>query len=301
MLFLNINGIPTEKPTGEKFWMMGSPMGYSLKEKDYTYDIEEQALYLRNLVAEKIFGSLETYYSLLPISPIWLSTAGIDSDIKVSKEEFEKVTQTANEQQLKFLYYYDVISLIGSLQNSVQEVKYLMGEFYKELNVNSFMVAPKPFEPDIVMFASGLMVTRIFSFVNHLFIALYSQLDFITKVCYELENMQQSFFAYSKLKSANILLGDAKRISLNNVPGSLFEETENLRLIQTLRNEIVHNGSFENLPKVFQVFEKGEMVEKFIFLPDHQNGIFKVLKSRKRFFNDEIKFNEILPELMFDF
>lgn len=299
--FFNIDGIASNEPVVGKFWITQDPMDYVLKENDTTLDIETQAFHLRNLVAKKVFGSNQTYYRQLPFAPHWLSQAGLDSDIKISREEFEKLIAKADENTCRFLYYYDVISLIGSLQNAVQEVKHLMGEFYKELNTNSFMLAPTPFEPDMVMFASGLIVTRIFSTVNHLFISLYSQLDFISKICYEIQNMDQDYSAYRKLKSANILYGDNRRLSLNGVAGTLFENSIDLKMILALRNEIVHNGSFENIPKVFQVFREGTIVEKFIFLPDFKDGIIKSLKSRKRFFDEEIKLNEILPSLIFDF
>lgn len=55
------------------------------------------------------------------------------------------------------------------------------------------------------MFASGLTVTRVFTAVNHIFIALYSQLDFVTKICYEMEQMEENYTAYKKLKSAALL------------------------------------------------------------------------------------------------
>ncbi|RZJ90516.1 MAG: hypothetical protein EOO20_07890 [Chryseobacterium sp.] len=301
MIFYNTNGLPSDKPKKDKFWITQGPSDFVLKENDLTSDIESQAIYLRNFLAEKVFGSQQRYYEQLPFAPLWLSQAGIDSDIKISREEFEKLIAKADELTCKFLYYYDVSSLIGSLQNSVQEVRYLMGEFYRELNENSFMLMPKPSEQDTVMFASGLTVTRLFTAVNHIFIALYSQLDFITKICYEMEQMDENYTAYKKLKSAKILFGDARRTSLNGKPDTLFAASVNIKMIQTLRNEIVHNASFEDIQKVFQVFESGVMIEKFILLPDFENGIIKTLKNRKRFFDENIKLNEILPELIFDF
>ncbi len=43
------------------------------------------------------------------------------------------------------------------------------------------------------------------------------------------------------------------------------------------------------------------MVEKFIYVPDFTNGIFDTFKNRNRFFNNEVKLNEILPKLITDF
>jgi hypothetical protein len=299
--FFNINGIPSKEPVADLFWIMRGPINYVFKEHDLTIDIEMQAFHLRQRVAELIFGSIQRYYDLLPMTPIWLSQAGLDSDIKISREEFEQMVVGAGETECRFLYYYDLIALIGSLQNAVQEVKYLVGNFYEELNVNSFMLAPEPFEPDMVMYASGLIVSGIFSTVNHLFISLYSQLDFVTKIAYEIQNIDANYSRFKKLKSANILYGDARRLHLNGATDSLFEDSTHLKTIMALRNEIVHNGSFENIAKVFQVFKQNKLIEKFIYLPDFKDGIIKSIKSRKRFFNDEIKLNELLPELVADF
>jgi hypothetical protein len=301
MIFYNINGMPTQTPVEGAFWITKGPIDYVFKENDNTLEIETEAYLLRSQVAVKVFGSLEVYHQNLPFTSIWLSQAGIDSDIKISKEDFEKLAVNADEMTIRFLYYYDVIALIGALQNAVQEVKHLVGDFYRELNENSFMLAPEPFEPTMTVFASGLLVTRIFSIVNHIFISLYSQLDFIAKICYEIENMDDQYNSFKKLRSSKILFGDRKNLSLNGLQNSLFELSENIKIIESLRNEIVHNSSFENIPKVFQNFSDGKMVEKFIYLPDFDNGIIKSSKSRKRFFDGEIKLNEILPELVFDF
>jgi hypothetical protein len=72
-------------------------------------------------------------------------------------------------------------------------------------------------------------------------------------------------------------------------------------MIISIRNEIVHNSSIDSIPKVFQVIDNKQLVEKFILLPDFQNGFIKTYKNRKRFFFDEIKLNEILPGLVIDF
>jgi len=84
--YLNLNGIATDVPKPDEFWMAESFTSFVLKENDHTHDTEELAFHLRNLVAERVFGSLQAYYDVLPFTPIWLSQAGIDSDIKISKD-----------------------------------------------------------------------------------------------------------------------------------------------------------------------------------------------------------------------
>lgn len=43
------------------------------------------------------------------------------------------------------------------------------------------------------------------------------------------------------------------------------------------------------------------MLEKFVLIPDHTNGNFDTYKNRNRFFDNDVKLNEVLPEIIWDF
>lgn len=297
----NINGISTDEPTDNSIvfeWLNH----FSIKSKDNTTEIDFKLISLTHKVADILFGSVQNLYGILPFKSTAYSFAGVDAEIKVSKQEFEKwVISQKSEEAHKILFYYDFQNLVGSLQNLVQESRFLFCDFFKKLNNNSFMLIEKPLEPDILMFASGQLVTNIFLTINHLFIDLASQLDFITKISLELESLPSDFKEYPKLKSNRILYGDSKKIKAITLDNTLFDRTEDLNLILSLRNEIVHNASFENIPKVYQVFKEDVMIEKFIYIPDTTNGNFDTFKNRNRFFNNEVKLNEKLPGLVTDF
>jgi hypothetical protein len=297
----NINGISTDKETDTSIVFEWSNH-FSIKANDNTTEIDFKLISLTHKVADKLFGSVQNLYGILPFKSTVFSYAGVDAEIKVSKQEFEKwVISQKSEETHKILFYYDFQNLVGSLQNLVQESRFLFCDFFKTLNNNSFMLSDKPLQPDILMFASGQLVTNIFSTINHLFINLASQLDFITKISVELESLPSDFKEYPKLKSNGILYGDSKKIKAINLDNTLFDRTDDLKLILSLRNEIVHNASFENIPKVYQVFKDNVMIEKFIYIPDTTNGNFDTFKNRNRFFNNEVKLNEILPGLVTDF
>lgn len=297
----NINGISTDKPTDISIVYEWSNH-FSINAKDNTTEIDFNLISLTYKVVDKLFGSVQNLYSILPFKSTIYSYAGVDAEIKVSKQQFEKwVNSEKSEETHKILFYYDFQNLVGSLQNLVQESRFLFCNFFKILNENSFMLSDKPLQPDIVMFASGQLVTNIFSTINHLFINLASQLDFITKISVELESLPNDFKDYPKLKSNGILYGDLKKIKAITFDNTLFERTDDIKLILSLRNEIVHNASFENIPKVYQVFNDNVMIEKFIFIPDSTKGNFDTFKNRNRFFNNEIKLNEILPGLVTGF
>lgn len=300
--FYNKNGISSTKPTNEIFWILEWNNQFSINSRDISGDLDFELIALTHKLQSKLFGSPQAFYNKLMTRTTWLSYAGIDAEIKISKVEFEKlVIENNTEETNKFLYYYDVNNIIGSLQNLVQKSKYLFCEFYKILNINSFMLQPKPFEKDSLMFASGQLVTNIYSTINHLFINLASQLDFITKICIEFENFPKDFNVYQKLKCRGKLFGHAQRIKKLPFENTVFAKSDKIQLILSLRNDIIHNSSLENIPKVYQQFQNWEMIEKFILIPDNTNGLFDSFVNRNRFFNNDVKLNEILPDLIFEF
>lgn len=77
----------------------------------------------------------------------------------------------------------------------------------------------------------------------------------------------------------------------------MFVRSDAIKLIESLRNEVVHNGSLEQNPKVYISFENNKMVERFMLLPDYIDGNLVSVKSRKHFFSNTNKANELLPEL----
>ena len=253
--YYNINGILTDRPTDSSVVSEWSNQ-FSIKANDNTSEIDIKLISLTHKVADKIFGSVQNLYAILPFKTTEYSYAGVDAEIKISKQEFESWVNTQkSEETHKLLFYYDFQNLVGSLQNLVQESRYIFCNFYKILNESSFMQSDKPFHPDILMFTSGQLVTNIFSVIDHLFINLASQLDFITKISVELESLPTDYSEYPKLKSNGVLYGDLRKIRSITFDNTLFDRTDDLKLIISLRNEIIHNASFENIPKVYQVFK----------------------------------------------
>lgn len=298
-MYYNLNGIITDKEPKNKFWVRSVANNFIFKENDVSLELEELCINIRNKFAGKIFGSLKNYYALLPTLSPAMQFGGIDAEINVSKNEFEKfVNSLGSEIDHKALYFYDCANLIETLQNSIVETKYLFGQFYKVLNENSFLINETLVIDSNFQYTSGPIVTNLTSIVNHLFINLYSQLDFLTKIIYEYENIHTEFLNYPNLKASKILYGSSKKTKLRDLKNSIFEKSDNILKIITLRNEIVHNASLDNLPKVYIKIKDGKIIEKFTLIPDFKNGNLQKFKNRNRFFNDEAKLNQILPEII---
>nr|WP_315171362.1 hypothetical protein [uncultured Flavobacterium sp.] len=311
MTVYNINGIPQEISIDElanknDFFVTQNQIGdFIYRGGEKVYEIESLCYELRNLLALKIFESVFEYHRIIehPIFPL-VAQAGIDAEIRVSKREFEQfITEYKDKETLyRMLYFFDIDNLIGTTQNCMIETRFAVGEFYKQLNINSFLMNEELLSVnDGIQYASGSIVTNITSLINRIFICLYSMLDFITKIVHEVEELQTDFSSYPKLRSKDTLLGYAKKTTFNEMQNTLFEKTGNRRMIEYLRNEIVHSASFDGLPKVYQKIESKKIIEKFVLLPDFSNGQIETFKNRKRFFDNDTKLNEILPEVINDY
>ena len=107
-MYYNTNGILSESPISDKFWFQKSFDKYIYKHGDISVELDFICVALQHLLAEKIFGSRQAYFSLLLSSHTGITDGGIDSDIKISKEEFEKMVQASedNETFNKLLNFY---------------------------------------------------------------------------------------------------------------------------------------------------------------------------------------------------
>jgi hypothetical protein len=101
-----------------------------------------------------------------------------------------------------------------------------------------------------------------------------------------LENLHTEFNKYPKLKCAKKLFGDRNTLRVARV-GTIFEDCKTVQLIVNLRNELIHNSSWETRPRLFSRVENGEAKEKFILTPDTTYGNIDKVKNRNRFFSSD--------------
>jgi hypothetical protein len=123
-------------------------------------------------------------------------------------------------------------------------------------------------------------------------------LDYATKLCFESQSLRKEFVNYPKLASANKLFGDAKKIKGFDRTGTIFAPSITVKFVESLRNHIIHDGVLDEHPKAYEHYEKGEVVNRFVLIPDLNSGNFAKFKNRKAFYSEERKINEELPELV---
>lgn len=303
--YLALNGIPisgTLDAGATVFWR--DPQGTWLPNQgNYLSQVEQICVQLHEALAERIFGTKAAYWEFLRESPELLSTAGVNSECTLSKEQFSKLLPQLSQRLPinKALYLYDCRKLVSSIQECSKEVMQLQGEFYQALNLETLFF-PEIDEPDGLRWVTSPVVTKIFALLGFIYIRLHSLLDYATKLAIEVENLKTEFAKYPRLSSKNCLYSDRKRVSFNGRPGTLFEQCTELVEVEAVRNHIIHDGLLDDMPKAYRVISEGVCVEKYILFPDRNNeGRLDTFTNRNLFYGGEDKINLRLPALIANF
>lgn len=169
MVVYNLNGIiedlSNQQIKEKEFYLLENQKSdFTYPFSDKIFEIESLCFKVRLSIARKIFGNEFEYYNIIE-NPLGLicSKAGIDSDINISKEELQELIQNYENKEIihTILYFFDIENIIGTIQNSLVETHFAFIEFYRQLNVNTFLIGEEPLQEDGLQFASGAIVTNI--------------------------------------------------------------------------------------------------------------------------------------------
>ncbi len=284
---------------------------------DIQYTIDSLCVELYDAFQDAIFPSRDDFYKDYEVQPQWISRAGLDSDFNMPKDElvtcFEdpmhdrmaklgitnesllRVYEEIDSKKFRYAYTADCQSLINTLQELIMGCHSSFVGFYKHL----CMPRNTP-QMEGVYFECSTETRITFSFLYNVIIQCYSVFDVLTKIAYELEHIKTCNDSYAKLASSSILYGNRKSLSIDIID-TVFEKCRTTSIIENLRNELVHNATWEMNPKVFIAAKGTQILERYIFMPDFTTeGTLTTYKNRKRFFADGKKVNEELPILYFD-
>lgn len=305
--YLSLDGIPVKVPyKRDSVNFMCDRQGAWLPTTgNLLYEIENECVQIHDALAETIFGDRQSYYDFLQVSPQFLSEAGMNSESRLSKDEFSKLHEKFGgiQEFNQALYLYDCRKLVSSIQECSKEVMQLQGEFYRALNLDELFFTPTPIdEADGVRWMTSPVVTNIHATLGFIFIRLHSLLDYITKLSIEVEVLKNEFSSYPRLASRKAQYSDRKQISFNATPDTLFEKCRLLTEIETVRNHVIHNGLIDDMPKAYKVISGGKTIEKFVLFPDRcSEGRFEAFSNRNLFYSQEDKINLRLPLMINEF
>ena len=173
-----------------------------------------------------------------------------------------------------------ICSIPGSLLRRIIKKKYVQANHFhcvlclerSERNGYKYEEYEKLTDPNGTIYEISQSSTRASAMIETYFTKAYSILDIVCKICYEIQFKQEDFSTYRKAKSADVLWGNRKKLLVNGTSNTLFEKCELISNIEALRNELVHNGTWELSPKKYIRFENGEVQEQFMFFPDMTQG-----------------------------
>lgn len=263
------------------------------------YELDNELVALYDKLRDLFFPDVDQYYSEAYLMPDYVQNAGQNSDCDMSSEIFQKILQMDSFQKApniyRHLYLVDCQYLVGTIQNQIIGMEDAFINYYLRISFVEPNIVPE--KPNVTFLNISPEVIGISALLENYFIKAYSILDMLCKIAYEMESPQDTFDTYKKTKSANTLWGARTRLRINNTPDTVFEKSDLIATIESIRNEVVHNGAWELNPKLFTRFENGEIVERFMLFPDLCEGRLATVKNRKHFFGNGIKVNEVFPKI----
>ena len=262
--------------------------------------IDNELVALHEDVLNNIFIDID-YYAIVGLCPRFMRDGGLSGESAINQATFEKwVKRNDNYLTNKFLYYHDVESLVSSVQNRFSIIAEMLDRLFVKIS---------PRLPVNLLSCDGVLHSRdveIHSILNSIIINVSSCCDILTKLAFELENINSiKFDKYPKLYSKDILYVASKRLPETlKVDGSIFAPTRPkvIQQFDSLRNEIVHNGSLDFDYRVYYG-QKEENYYTWVMIPDFDSrGLFTTYNNRKKFYSDSNKtFNTELPLMIKNF
>ena len=264
------------------------------------FEINSALRSLRDKFQNILFTDTNKYYAAATILPEFLLYGGYESSIDITSEQYANLINDLDDNKMpdifRRIYLIDCEFLIDSLQNHIVGIESLFINYYMELAKIDLIKSEDGYANSIYMVTSNT-VRYLSSTLESFFTKAYSTLDILCKITYELFNRHTKFDAYKKLKSANKLWGDRNSLSLPDVAGTIFEDCELTTTIESLRNEVVHNGTWELIPRAFAKVENNTIIERYMLFPDISQGRLATVKNRKHFFGSTNKVNDCLKNI----
>lgn len=256
---------------------------------------------------------LESYIMPLGILNIGLNSehkfnsSNVNNFINIMKNDLNCIYK--NIDIFRYFYLYDLYNLLDTLQELFINIDISFTGFFKNLcQIDTFFKSS-----DGIYITSGISQRYTYHMLNSFFISIHSSFDIITKLSFELEklkydkNINEKFKEYRLLKCNGIIFDKKGRNKIEHIrrDNTIFylEEKEiNIKIIESIRNDLVHNMVLSPFSYVYLYIKNKKIIEKFILMPDFDKttGRFCRYKNRNKFYSTEDKLNDKLPEIYID-
>lgn len=298
----------SELGTASKGTLYDEPDGfyvYSLPSQDLLYDsfdsiqgqIHSRLIDLDNLIIERLFGNQSAYYSIICFCPTAISEGGFSPEMTFDRNSFANYVKRFSFEEARRLIYLDDLRYLtesfdetyNQAVSSLRMVFRALGEIEPIGDISNGLLnvsSPK----------SHSMMREVESFI----IRLYSSLDILSRLLFELDRIPDRFESFKKIQSDKSALYSAFRSKgpHSGDEGHICNKFPEALYLEDLRNEIVHNRAFENSATCYIRLENSIVKERFFFLPDSdENGRLTRWNGRCRFYSQQNKGTERLSSL----
>ncbi len=292
IIYFLLNGTATNNPKDSDFYLTYYENQIIFPGHEIISKIDMLLAECYLIVANNIFNNIDDYYKILQSSSLWMNELGYNPESGSSNVDFEKLIKSiSNPDIFKLLYVYDIHFILSSLQKKILNTKIQFCNFYKSL---SELIPPLKFTENGTFILISEQTINIYSIVEYIFISFGSILDVITKFVYEIENLKNSFNCYQRLSSNNITYGDKKLLKINK-NNTIFEDHDIIKLLLNIRNEIIHNASWDQHNSIFYEINNNEILSRYLLFPDFKDGNIIKVVNRNRFFSKNHTINDMLP------
>lgn len=256
-------------------------------------ELEQELIDLYDKFVAMYFPDLSLYYKESYSFPMGLALGGQSSDSSINKHDFVDLVEQYKPyftDVYRHLYVADCQYLISTVQNLLVSAEYCFTQYYTQ--IAQIECRHKLLDGTYITGSEETM--QLSFYLETFFVKLYSVLDLMVKIIYEIERPIESFSKLTKIKGAEKLWGDRKDLNINKLENTIFEDCEAIKQIESIRNEAVHNGAWELNPKVFFVVKDQEIIERYMMFPDFDEGRLSTVKNRRHFFSKGTKVNDAL-------
>jgi hypothetical protein len=249
-----------------------------------------------------LFDSADQFWDTIETSNFDVIQAGIDPEALKSRDEFaEELNKMENPLEKKLIYYYSVRHYNHVAQNMIKHILISLGDAYALLSEpNLYEEVPLHVqaygEGEIFRNSISPSGHRIWTNISFCIEKTVSFLDFMTKYVFEISQINLGAVP-NKPRARNETFSSWSKIRLaKDTP--LSEWSDDLRLIHSLRDETVHNGTIDHHSKIYEHTIGSVVQRRFMLLPDHEKGRFLTSAGRKRFYRQDNHLNAVLPSIL---
>ncbi len=299
-MYINEHGIRYTKSPSGFYVKNGNALDWSLMHEETRFKAAFHLL--MDKIPEKYFGDIDTYIAHNGQSPIELLSGGLSPEFGGSKTDFEifisKIPCDKSEKYFKTLYVEDIRDKLNFLFNKIMDIKYLLILFYIYFGEIPEKV-PKWIRKNDIFFVTGPEYDLPFTILESIFQKMHSVLDLCVKMVGCLDFEPTDYCKYYKIKVDGLLWDQRKKFS-KKYDFSPIENYEYIKILESLRNEFTHNGSWEACRRVYVEVDNGKISRHWIYLNDHENGTPCRYVNRTRFYSksNEVHINVILPSMV---